>query len=86
VVDRLNEVADRIAVVHLGDCKTPPRDEQNRSRLGEGAIPLKGIVAALIGAGYDGFYDVELIGEDIEAADYRDLLEQSKRAFAQLIG
>jgi sugar phosphate isomerase/epimerase len=84
VVNRLAEVAHRIAVVHLGDGKAPPHNEQNRARLGEGAIPLKEIVCALTGAGYDGFYDVELMGEDIEAADYRDLLVQSKTAFAQL--
>ncbi len=84
VVDRLAEVVDRIAIVHLGDGKAPPHHEQNRSRLGEGAIPLKEIVCALTRAGYDGFYDVELMGEDIEASDYRDLLVQSKAAFGQL--
>ncbi|HVX61540.1 MAG TPA: sugar phosphate isomerase/epimerase family protein [Pirellulales bacterium] len=84
LVERLSEVADRIAVVHLGDGKAPPNHEQNRSRLGEGAIPLKEIVGALTAAGYDGFYDVELMGEDIEAADYHDLLVQSKEAFEQL--
>lgn len=84
VVERLAEVADRIAVVHLGDGKSPPNHEQNRSRLGEGAIPLKEIVGALTAAGYDRFYDVELMGEDLEAADYRDLLVQSKEAFEQL--
>ncbi|HUY87784.1 MAG TPA: sugar phosphate isomerase/epimerase family protein [Pirellulales bacterium] len=86
VVERMDEVAGRIAVVHLGDCKAPPKHEQNRSRLGEGAIPLKEIVDALRKAGYDGFYDVELMGEDIEAADYCELLRQSKQAFAELIG
>jgi sugar phosphate isomerase/epimerase len=85
-VERMDEIASRIAVVHLGDCKRPPLDEQNRSRLGEGAIPLKEIVDALRGAGYDGFYDVELMGEDIEAADYCELLRQSKQAFAELVG
>lgn len=85
-VERMDELADRIAVVHLGDCKGPPQHEQNRSRLGEGAIPLRQIVDALRNAGYDGFYDVELMGEDIEASDYCDLLRQSKRAFAELVG
>lgn len=85
VIDRLAEVAGRIAVVHLGDGKQPPDREQNRTRLGEGTIPLKEIVAALASAGYDGFYDVELIGEEIEASDYGELLEQSKQAFSRLL-
>ena len=83
-VARLESLAEQIAIVHLGDGRSPPEHEQNRARLGEGSIPLKRIVAALSSAGYDGYYDVELMGEEIEVADYRDLLEQSKHAFTQL--
>lgn len=86
IVEQLPALADRIAIVHLGDRKCPPEHEQNRTRLGEGTIPLKEIVAALSSAGYGGYYDVELMGEEIEISDYRDLLEQSKQAFAQLAG
>jgi sugar phosphate isomerase/epimerase len=86
IVKQLATLAERIAVVHLGDGKYPPRLEQNRARLGDGKIPLKEIFATLSSAGYDGYYDVELMGEEIEIADYRDLLEQSKNAFAQLVG
>jgi sugar phosphate isomerase/epimerase len=86
IVERLATLASQIAVVHLGDCKAPPRVEQNRSRLGDGSVPLKEIIAALTQAGYDGYYDVELMGEEIEISDYRDLLEQSKSAFGQLLG
>lgn len=86
MVERLATLAERIAIVHLGDCKSPPRLEQNRLPLGNGTVPLKEIVEALTNAGYDGFYDVELMGEEIERADYRDLVEQSKCAFAQLFG
>ncbi len=84
IVELLATLAERIAVVHLGDCKAPPCPEQNRSRLGDGKIPLKEIFATLTSAGYDGYYDVELMGEEIEIADYRDLLAQSKSAFARL--
>lgn len=86
ILDRLAVLAGQIAIVHLGDCKSPPRLEQNRSCLGNGKVPLKQIVATLSAAGYDGYYDVELMGEEIEITDYRDLLEQSKQAFAQLAG
>ena len=37
-------------------------------------------------AGYDGFFEVELMGEEIEAADYNDLLYQSKKEYAILMG
>jgi len=84
VVQRLAEVAGRIAVVHLGDTRQPPTHEQNRCLLGEGTLPLREMIAALTAAGYDGFYDVELIGEDIEQRDYDELLAHSVRAFEQL--
>ena len=44
------------------------------------------IVAALSSAGYDGFYDVELIGEEIESIEYADLLDHAKLMFKQLVG
>ena len=86
IVDRLTELASRIAIVQLGDAKLPPEGEQSRCRLGDGKIPLREIVAALADANYDGFYDVELMGEEIETADYSELLQQSKQAFAELLG
>jgi sugar phosphate isomerase/epimerase len=77
--------AGRIAIVHLADGRPPSEHEQNRTRLGGGAIPLREVIVALKSAGYDGDYDVELVGQDIEATDYRELLQHSKTAFEELI-
>jgi sugar phosphate isomerase/epimerase len=85
IVQRIPELASRVAVVHLGDSKEQPDGESNRCRLGEGTIPLREIVSALESSGYQGFYDVELIGEDIEPLDYRELLEHSRQAFQRLV-
>ncbi|MBM4005790.1 MAG: sugar phosphate isomerase/epimerase [Planctomycetes bacterium] len=85
LLEKLEELAPRIALVHLGDGKAPPGDEQNRCRLGQGSIPLQAIVDALRRGGYDGYYDVELIGEEIESSDYRDLLTQSRRSAEELL-
>ncbi len=49
-------------------------------------MPLDKIVPALIDAGYTGDFDVELMGEEIEMSDYTDLLQRSKRAFADWAG
>ena len=84
-LERLHEIAPLIAIVQLGDAKRPPTGEQNRCRLGEGYIPLKEIIAGLTEAGYSGFFDVELMGEDVENLDYAELIEHSKRAFAELL-
>ncbi len=85
LVERIPHIAGQIAMVQLGDGKRPPKGEQNRCLLGDGILPLRQIVCALRGAGYDGYFDVELLGEEIEAVDYRCLLAHAKQAFAELI-
>ena len=81
VLERLAAMAPSIGIVHLGDRKSTPNLEQNRHCLGDGDLPLPCIIKTLRQAGYDGYYDVELIGEEIENCDYCQLLERSKRAF-----
>jgi sugar phosphate isomerase/epimerase len=84
VVGRIPELVPHIALVQLGDAKGPPAGEQSRCRLGEGTIPLREIVSALESAGYDGYLDVELLGEEFEMCDYGGLLEHAKQAVAKL--
>ena len=85
LVERARQIASRVAIVQLGDARRPPVGEQNRCRLGEGVVPLGQIVAALRAGGYDGYYDVELLGEEIETTAYEILLEHAKEAFASLV-
>ncbi len=85
LVSRLPELVPRLALVQLGDGRVVPRGEQDRCRLGDGVLPLREIVDALAAAGYNGFYDVELLGEELEHAEYRDLLRHAKKAFGELV-
>jgi sugar phosphate isomerase/epimerase len=85
LIDWIPELTPRIGIVHLGDRKDPPNHEHNRCRLGEGNLPLGEIIKALAGAGFDGDYDVELMGEEIEMSDYQDLLRHSQQAFRQWV-
>ena len=85
MVERVPQLAPRVALVQLGDARTALTAEQDRCRLGEGAVPLGPIVAAFAAAGYDGYYDVELLGEEFETADYGELLTHIKDAFARLL-
>ncbi|MCA9122121.1 MAG: sugar phosphate isomerase/epimerase [Planctomycetaceae bacterium] len=84
VCERLSELAPRIGIVHLADAKEPLSHEQNRCRLGEGSIPLEQMISTLVRAGYIGYFDVKLMGEEIEAADYAELITHSRNAFEQL--
>ena len=84
-VERVAKIVPQVAIVQLGDARRPPGGEQNRCRLGEGVVPLGAIVAALKAGGYDGYYGVELLGEEVETADYQSLLEHAKEAFGRLV-
>lgn len=85
IIPRIPELAPHIALVQLGDARQPPSAEQNRCPLGEGMIPLKEIISALASAGYQGYYDVELLGEEMEQVDYRALLKHATEAFDRLM-
>lgn len=82
--EKLQSVAPHIAIVHLGDGHPPRSGEQARTKLGDGVVPLAEIVRELSDAGFDGYYDVELVGADIEPSGYPDLLEHSREVFAKL--
>lgn len=81
VLAQIPRIARQVAIVHLGDGKCPPEREQNRRCLGEEALPLSCMVKAFRQSGYQGYFDVELLGEEIEIRDYQQLLETSKQAF-----
>jgi sugar phosphate isomerase/epimerase len=84
VIPRLAELTSLIGLVQLGDARVPPNGEQNRCRLGDGHVPLREIIAALTQGGYAGYFDIELMGEDLDGPDYSELIVQSKNAFAAL--
>ncbi len=84
-ISRIQQIADRIAIVHLGDAQQPPDGEQNRCQLGQGNLPLEETVSALLEAGFDGYFDVELIGEAVEDSDYETLLTSSRDYVKRLL-
>jgi len=81
LLSRLPDLIPRLALVQLGDAREPPRGEPNRCQLGDGTIPLKEIVQALVRGKYNGYFEVELMGEEIEAADYGQVLARSISTF-----
>ena len=47
-------------------------------------IPNRQIIQNLVEAGYDGFFDVELIGESVEQFDYPTLIRQSREFMTEI--
>lgn len=80
-IGRFAELVPHLALVQLGDSRQPPRGETNRCPLGAGNLPLREIVQSLSSAGYEGYYEVELMGEELEACDYQEVIRQSAQSF-----
>ncbi len=40
---------------------------------------------SLCEAGYDGFFEIKLMGQEIETADYLELLRTSRQTVTQLV-
>jgi sugar phosphate isomerase/epimerase len=81
----LREIIPHTALVQLGDRRSQLGFDQNRCLLGTGKIPLVQIVRQLVEAGYQGDFDVELVGQDMQLCDYEYLLKASKQTFDQML-
>jgi sugar phosphate isomerase/epimerase len=64
VLDEIAAHADRLAGVHVNDRREPTRGWADRVLPGDGVIDLPAILAALDGAGWDGFYDLEIFSDN----------------------
>jgi sugar phosphate isomerase/epimerase len=84
--EQIRDIAPRVAVVHLADSRHTPHGEQNRCLPGEGVLPIREMIAALTAGGFQGFYDVELMGEDVEHLDYAHILRDARLAVTELVG
>jgi sugar phosphate isomerase/epimerase len=74
----------RIAIVQVSDFKIGTLAASERVVIGDGDIPLRRICRALADAGYDGWYDIELLGAAIEAEGYEAVVPRAVRRFREL--
>ena len=73
----LREVVPHLALVQLADRRRSHRIDNERCLLGNGDVPLGSIIDGLTEAGYDGDFDIELQGLEIELSDYNTLLKDT---------
>ena len=80
----IEAAGDRIFCVHINDMPAKPGPGIDRKLMGDGIIPLKEILSAIDATGYRGFYDVEIMSDDVWNRDYDQLLGDLKSRFALL--
>ncbi|MEM6471492.1 MAG: sugar phosphate isomerase/epimerase family protein [Planctomycetota bacterium] len=82
----LPDLARYIHLVQLGDGRHSPCGEMNRCLLGDGCVPLHHFMDLLREFGYQGPWEVELIGEDVEQIGYNELLDHAKSFLDHSLG
>jgi sugar phosphate isomerase/epimerase len=79
------DAARRIHAVQLSDYKAVTMRTLDRALLGKGILPLPAVVRALEDGGYRGWYEAEIIGDDIDRMGYDVALRHTKSAFRRLM-
>ncbi len=75
----------RIHAVQISDYKRVTMRTMDRALLGQGILPLQQIFRMLEDGGYRGWYEVEIIGDDVDALGYERALRHTRTAFARLM-
>jgi sugar phosphate isomerase/epimerase len=73
-----------IAVVQVSDFAIGTQRVSERVMIGDGDIPLRRLCGALAAAGYDGWWDIELLGPAIEAIGYDAVVPLAMERFRGL--
>ncbi len=79
------DAARRIHAVQISDYKRVTMRTMDRALLGKGILPLRDLFAALERGGYRGWYEVEIISDDVEAMGYETALRRTRAAFVRLL-
>jgi len=92
VLEDISEAKGKVFGVHVNDWKPTRREvtaSDDRQILGKGVIPLREILHALDKAGYDEFYEFEIVSQETDPESpwklrYESLIRQGKEEFERL--
>jgi sugar phosphate isomerase/epimerase len=73
-----------VALVQVSDFAIGTQRVSERVMIGDGDIPLRRLCGALAAAGYDGWWDIELLGPAIEAIGYDAVVPLAMERFRGL--
>lgn len=76
----LEEAAEWVRLVRLGDCGGRPQTDNDQRWLGQGRVPMNAIAAVLDREGYRGYYEVDVWSRALwQSGEFRPLLESVHR-------
>lgn len=85
-LDRLvGDNIDLVALVQIGDYQLGTFDIPNRCAIGDGDVPVERLLAMVLDAGYEGPFDLEILGRRIEEDGYRASILRSVERTGQML-
>jgi sugar phosphate isomerase/epimerase len=76
---------DLVGLVQICDYKLGTFDMPNRSAVGEGDVPVERLIGMTLDAGYEGPFDLEILGPRIEEAGYRASIASSLERAGEML-
>lgn len=76
---------DVVALVQICDYKLGTFDMPNRCAIGDGDIPVERLLRLMSDAGYDGPFDLEILGPRIEEEGYRAPIARSVERASEML-
>jgi len=80
------DAARCIHAVQVSDYKRATMRTMDRALLGQGILPLQAMIRALEDGGYRGWYEIEIISDDVDRVGYERVLRHTRRAMTRLLG
>jgi sugar phosphate isomerase/epimerase len=83
--DIVRKNIDVVALVQVCDYTIGTFDTGNRVAVGDGDIPVERLVAVLLDAGYEGVFELEILGPVVEAEGYRGPILRSLERVSEML-
>jgi sugar phosphate isomerase/epimerase len=83
--DLVRKNIDLVALVQICDYKLGTFDMPNRCAVGDGDIPTERLVGMVLDAGYEGAFDIEILGPRIEDEGYRGPIGRSVERASEML-
>ena len=76
---------DLVALVQICDYKLGTFNMPNRCAIGDGDIPVERLLGMVLDAGYQGAFDLEILGPSIEEEGYRAPIARSLERASEML-
>ncbi len=83
--ETVRENMDIVSLVQIGDYKLGTFDIPNRCAIGDGDIPVERLMGMMLDAGFEGAFDLEILGPRVQEEGYRAPIVRSLERATEML-